>query len=398
MDLQQGANQALHATTTHVTLDTEGVPSGMEIDASAFVLGADGKVLGDAAFIFYGQKEFGQGAVRLGEPGAFSLDLGRLPPQASKVQFVLTIHEGTARSQSFGQITAARMVLRDGGETITFRLPTQGMAETALIMGEVYRHKEQWKVRAVGQGFVGGLPALARHLGVDISEDRPAQPPSSPAATPPPAPPAASPGVNLHKVVLEKNKPVSLEKGRGLGEILINLNWNRGPQGHQQGRGFLKRLRGSGGIDLDLGCMAVYQDGQKTVIQALGENFGAFECWPFLQLMGDDRSGSAAEGENLRLNGAHWDQFERALVYAFIYEGVPNWAQTDGVVTITAPGHPELVVEMDSTSSSERCCAIALLENDHGNIRISKEARYFRDQKVMDEGYGFGFRWAAGRK
>ena len=53
---------------------------------------------------------------------------------------------------------------------------------------------------------------------------------------------------------------------------------------------------------------------------------------------------------------------------------------------------------MDSTSSSERCCAIALLENDHGNIRISKEARYFRDQKVMDEGYGFGFRWAAGRK
>jgi tellurite resistance protein TerA len=204
--------------------------------------------------------------------------------------------------------------------------------------------------------------------------------------------------VNLHKVVLEKNKPVSLEKGRGLGEILINLNWNRGPQGHQQGRGFLKRLRGSGGIDLDLGCMAVYQDGQKTVIQALGENFGAFECWPFLQLMGDDRSGSAAEGENLRLNGAHWDQFERALVYAFIYEGVPNWAQTDGVVTITAPGHPELVVEMDSTSSSERCCAIALLENDHGNIRISKEVRYFRDQKVMDEGYGFGFRWAAGRK
>jgi tellurite resistance protein TerA len=288
------------------------------------------------------------------------------------------------------------MVLQDGSETITFQLPTEGMAETALIMGEVYRYKEHWKVRAVGQGFVGGLPALAHHLGVDITEERPVQPPSPP-PSPSPGSAATSPGVRLHKVILEKNKPVSLEKGSGLGEILINLNWNRGPQG-QQSRGLLQRLRGSGGIDLDLGCMATYRDGQKIVIQALGESFGSFERWPYLQLMGDDRTGSAAEGENLRLNGAHWDQFERALVYAFIYEGVPNWAQTDGVVTIRAPGHPELVVQMDSTSSNERCCAIALLENDRGNIRISKEVRYFRDQKVMDEGYGFGFRWSAGRK
>ncbi len=397
MDLQQGANQPLRTASPRVTLTTQGVPQGMEIDASAFVLGVDGKVLGDAAFIFYGQKDFGQGAVTLGDPGTFTLDLGRLERTASKIQFVLTIHEGTTRRQTFGQITAAQMQVHDGGETITFRLPTAGMAEAALIMGEIYRHKEQWKVRAVGQGFVGGLAALASHLGVDITEERPAQPPAAAPAAPPPSSAESAPGVRLHKVVLEKNKPVSLEKGRGLGEMLINLNWNRSPAG-QQSRGLLQRLRGSGGIDLDLGCMAAYRDGQKTVIQALGENFGFFEQWPYLQLMGDDRTGSATEGENLRLNGAYWDQFERALVYAFIYEGVPNWAQTDGVVTIRAPGHPELVVNMDSTASNERCCAIALLENEGGNIRISKQVRYFRDQQLMDEGFGFGFRWAAGRK
>ena len=201
--------------------------------------------------------------------------------------------------------------------------------------------------------------------------------------------------MRLTKVTLEKLRPVSLDKGSGsFGEILVNLNWSRRPQPS----GWKSLLGQERGIDLDIGCMYELQGGDKGVIQALGSTFGRFEAAPWIRLMGDDRTGAASEGENLRINGAHWAQIRRVLLFALIYDGVPNWAAADAVVTLRSPGQPELVVRLDSHADRHAMCAVALLENDAGRIRVSKLVDYFPGHREVDQAYRFGFRWQAGSK
>ncbi len=276
------------------------------------------------------------------------------------------------------------------------------MAETALIVGEFYLRNGEWKFRAVGQGFVGGLGPLARQYGVDVADDpdaartarsRPDQTRRS-ACSPSPAP---KPPIRLEKITLEKKgSSISLEKkGQGFEELVINLNWNQGGSG---GKGFFGRLTGGGKIDLDLGCLFKLRDGRAGAVQALGDSFGSLQQPPYIQLMGDDRTGASAQGEFLHLNGRQWSQLEKVVVFAFIYEGAPNWAETDAVVTIQTPGQPTLEIRLDSHHRDHRMCALVMLENQGGNIKVTKLVEYFRDHRLLDQAYSFGLRWVAGSK
>ncbi len=277
------------------------------------------------------------------------------------------------------------------------------MKESALILGEFYLRNGVWKLRALGQGFAGGLAPLASHYGVEIADTPPPSPapPKPAAAKPPPAPapkPAAAPTPPPapsapSRINLEKRKPISLEKPtQGFEEININLNWTSGAQK----RGFFGGSKG--GIDLDLGCMLELADGQKTVVQALGGNFGDLNRPPFVKLLGDDRTGAAVAGETLLINGREWSKLRRVLIFAFIYEGAANWAAANAVVTVVAPGSPQLVVSLDEHSKSKGMCAIAMLENDAGRISVTKLVDYFSGHKQVDEAFGFGFDWVRGSK
>ena len=218
-----------------------------------------------------------------------------------------------------------------------------------------------------------------------------------------PAEPAAAPGaapVSLSKVTLTKSAPsVSLTKGGGASGIMrVNLNWNAKPAGGGGG-GFLKKLAGgSGAIDLDLGCLFELADGRKGVIQALGNAFGSLQGPPFISLDGDDRSGNAAGGENLSINLDQLDQLKRVLVFAYIYEGVPAWDKADGVVTLFPVGGAPIEVKLDEGTGA-RMCAIALLTNEGGSLKINREVKYIEgSQSTLDRAYGWGMDWTAGRK
>ena len=403
--LQSGQNTALtqHRFTAAVSWSPASTP--LVLDASAYLLVASGKVASDAGFLFYGQASVAGGAATLDAGAArFSVDLAALPPATERMALALTIEQGVRRGQRFDQLGEVTLTLSGDAEPIAYTLDTRSMQETAVILGEFYKRNDAWKFRAVGQGFHGGLGPLASHFGVEIADDpdraAPAAPPPAtplPPPPPPPPPPAASaPPVQLNKITLEKKKPVSLDKGGGsFGEIVVNLNWSRKPPG---GAGGWNPFKKDAAIDLDLGCMFEHRDGGKLVIQALGNNFGGFDAPPWVQLMGDDRTGAVSAGENLRINGAHWAEFKRILIFAFIYEGVPNWAAADAVVTLKSPGQPELAVRLDSPSTGQGMCAVALLENDDGRIRVSKLVDYFGGHKQVDEAHGFGFRWQAGSK
>ncbi len=196
-------------------------------------------------------------------------------------------------------------------------------------------------------------------------------------------------------ISLEKGKKVSLKKGgqTGLGEILVNLNWNAKP------KGLLGGIFGGQGIDLDLGCLFELKDGRKGVVQALGNAFGSLTQPPYISLDGDDRTGAVAAGENLRIDGNKIGTFKRILVYTFIYEGVANWRQADATVTIKYPGAEDLIVKMDSYNSNDRMCGLVLLENlNDETFSVEKIVQFYTGHPALDAAFHWGLRWQAGRK
>jgi tellurite resistance protein TerA len=204
-------------------------------------------------------------------------------------------------------------------------------------------------------------------------------------------------------VELTKGKKISLSKldeKKGLGEIIVNLKWN---QGTPKKKGFFASLRSDkkdgGGIDLDLGCLYELTDGNKGAVQALGNSFGNLDKVPFISLDGDDRTGESAEGETLRINGSMVAKIKRILVYTFIYEGVANWQQTGGVVTIKYPGNEDIIVHMDEYGANQNMCGIVLFENqENETFSVENQVKFFAGHSALDQAFGWGMKWVPGKK
>ena len=153
--------------------------AGFDLDGSAFLLKADGKVRSDSDFIFYNNLKSSDGSVTHqgdnltgggdGDDEQLSIELGKVPAEVDKVAFSVTIHEADARKQNFGQVAKAYIRCLDANgnkELARYDLTEDGSVETAMIFGELYRNGADWKFRAIGQGFKGGLGPLARSYGV----------------------------------------------------------------------------------------------------------------------------------------------------------------------------------------------------------------------------------------
>lgn len=378
-ELLQGANAAVAGLQVKVAFAWT-VPTGMSVDASVYLLGATGKVRDDRDMVFYNQPTGGDGAVRFVATGSgsFDIDLAALPNELERIVFCATVDEAQAKGQTLTLIDGAGLtVSEDGAPTLSFRPKLAGAAEAAMTFGELYRRSGRWKFRAVGQGFNGGLAPLARSFGIDVAEEA-----SAPRREPPPS-------VSLAKITLDKpGQKVSLEKkGASFGDIVVNLNWSRGRGGW-----------GAQAIDLDLGCLYGLTAGDRHAVQALGDQFGALDRPPFIQLSGDDRTGDVAGGETLRINGAQWDSIERVLIFASIYKGAANWQATNGVVTVVVPGQPVLEVPMTGGRGDRRLCGVALLENVAGRIEMTRVVEYFSGPRALDKQFGWGLRWVAGSK
>ena len=152
-----------------------------DLDASVFVCGEDGKVRSDADFIFYNNKKSADGAIEHlgdnrsgegeGDDEQVKIDLSKVAADVKKLVFGVTIHDGATRGQNFGQVSNAfmRIVNAAGEQEIArYDLSEDYSVETAMIFGEVYRHGEEWKFKAVGAGFEGGLGPLASSHGVNV--------------------------------------------------------------------------------------------------------------------------------------------------------------------------------------------------------------------------------------
>jgi tellurite resistance protein TerA len=403
--------------------------SGVDLDLSVFVLQANGKVKTDQDLIYYSNPSGANGSISIAGKGAtkpygsqtdkeqVEIRLGDVPKDIERIPFTLTIYEGEKRRQNFSLVDDAYIRVVDeatGNELLRYELGKNFPVETAIVVGELYRYHADWKFNAIGSGYSGGLFSLCRSFGVDVEEDSaPAQTTQPAQAAPPQATPAkeaekaplSSPSagqapsalpssIRLDKIELrKKGEVINLQKNSGsLGEILVNLNWNR----KKSGGGLFKA---ASSVDLDLGCLYELKDGTKGGVQALGNAFGDLNRPPFMALDGDDRTGALAGGENLRINGARVADIERIVIFAFIYEGVANWSQADGVVTIKQSGGPDIEVRMDEYNNSKGLCAIAMIKNvNDQTFSIERLVQFFGDQQELDVAYHWGLRWAKGRK
>lgn len=152
-----------------------------DLDASVFMVGDDGKVISDASFIFFNNKTSTCGSVthmgdnRTGEGEGddeqVKIDLAKVPAEVKKLVFAVTIYDAESRKQNFGMVSNSYMRIfnhDNSTEIARFDLSEDASTETAMIFGELYRHNAEWKFKAVGQGFAGGLSALASQHGVNI--------------------------------------------------------------------------------------------------------------------------------------------------------------------------------------------------------------------------------------
>jgi tellurite resistance protein TerA len=210
----------------------------------------------------------------------------------------------------------------------------------------------------------------------------------------------------LSKVKLESkgdSHTIKLKSKSSSDGIIINLNWKTS-------------------ADLDLGCfyelkpaggfLSSLAGGSKMVIDGLqfsngrggsknqNTKQGCFTKSPWVWHQGDDLSGSQSnDGEFIHINPQGYNDLKRVHIYAFIYEGVASWSQTNSLVTINVPGQQPIEIEMGRQSSSKTFCVLATLDflgNDQ--IKVSKQVTFHGGHAEADRTYGWGMKWSAGRK
>lgn len=444
MSMLKGSNVPVPAPAVRVELGWQAAPGTPDVDASALLL-VSGKVRDDGDFVFYNQAAHASGAVRHeGKRPAggamtdcLAVDLAAVEPAVDKVVLAASADGG-----SFGGVPGLHIRVLDaagGAELARFDSQDAG-AETAFVLGELYRREGAWKFRAVGQGYDTGLAGLATDFGISVEEPAAPQPPAPapapaapappppamapapPMAPPPPAPappmapppvapapplptgqPAASvppppgqpapapapPAVRLTKVTLTKDAPaVSLTKQGGTsGAMRVNLNWSAGSAGKRLGKKLGRKameamgargalLPPSGELDLDLCALYQLTDGSAGVIHPLGNNFGALHAPPYIQLDGDDRTGAVAAGENMTINLDHQDRIKRILIFVTVYAGARSFEGLSATVTLQPQHGAPVDFTLDACTVPSNVCALAMITNTGSELVVQREARY----------------------
>jgi tellurium resistance protein TerD len=189
VSLSKGGNVSLTKVAPNLTAIFVGLGwdsrtttgADFDLDASALMVGASGKILSDGHFVFFNNLRSPDGSVEHtgdnltgegeGDDEVINVNLVGVPPEVQKIVFPVSIYDAEARSQSFGQIYNAFIRVVDAAtnaELARYDLSEDASTETAMIFGELYRMGNEWKFRAVGQGYASGLAGIARDYGVNV--------------------------------------------------------------------------------------------------------------------------------------------------------------------------------------------------------------------------------------
>jgi tellurite resistance protein TerA len=369
-----------------------------DIDSSVMLLSERGKMENESDFIFYNNNSSLNNEVHLkdqpysGYKKSFDININKISHTTSKIMFLLTIEDGDELNKRFNNVKNICVDILDKNQEVKLSYTITDMTkETAIILLELYKRNDEWKLQGVGNGFNSGLAAIIKEYGsekVQVEEETPKRAGTFEQKEEPRKPSISLEKINLDKKGASTNIDLNKYDSNQNKEIHINLNWNQ--LGSKSG--FFRKTEK---LDLDLGCMFETDDGYKAVIQALGNAFGSKYNFPFIYLDKDDRSGEVSDGENLYI--LRPDMLRRAAIFAFIYEGNADFVDADAVLTIKGLNR-EITVKLDSPRPNRTMCIGAYIENKDGVIKIEKIDEYVFSHKDCDEMFGFNFRWVAGSK
>lgn len=183
VDLTKG-NPGLKNIMVGLGWDVNAFDSGadFDLDAAVFMLADNGKCPTENEFIFYGNLEHSSESVKHmgdnltgegeGDDEQVQIELTKIPANITKIAFTVTIYDAETRRQNFGQVSNAFIRIVDEAtntELIRYDLGEDFSIETAVVVGELYRHNGEWKFNAIGSGFQGGLAALCGHYGIQVA-------------------------------------------------------------------------------------------------------------------------------------------------------------------------------------------------------------------------------------
>ena len=353
MQIGMGGNAPIPGRTVSLTLSYGTSPKG-DVDLSAYLLRGDGRTREDADMLFYGAPEALDGAVRLDAASrTLTVDTARVPEHVERIPLCLVVEKGSARD-----LGSLRM---DTDAEVVFEMDCSKSTNAAVIVAELYRRAGAWKIRAVGQGFDGGLAPLARSYGIVVDDEDTTSAPT-PAPAPPPAPPQSTPStkVSLKKVTLAKEGRVSLRKGAG--EIRALLSWEG---------------RGGGDGDLDLYCFYVLKDGTsgKVYWKDLGRSHGA----PWITLSGDSRN---AGQELIVLHRPDELRYALFAAYSAVGNGAGSFASYRPKMVLTDQDGSEVTIPLLSPNHTSYWVAITHLAIA-GDISIEHVETYGKSGRAF---------------
>ncbi len=190
-------------------------------------------------------------------------------------------------------------------------------------------------------------------------------------------------------------------------DITITLAWDRVEVEKEHKPGFFAKMMGKGSkietveepADLDLGCLYEMQDGTRGCLQAFGDLFGERDEPPYIYHTGDERTGDTVGiDEKMIINGKKWSEIKRVLFYMYIYQGAPDWRTVLPEIMIDIPGSHDLKMSPHAKKPELVMCAVGMVENVNGDLRLKNFSEYFAGHPEMDRAYGFGLEWEDGEK
>ncbi|MCI9053304.1 MAG: tellurium resistance protein [Lachnospiraceae bacterium] len=401
MELQKGQKVKIGDLTANNQIELKvSVPiDNEEIDISCFGVDAQNKLSDDRYFVFYNQLHTPENAVSMKidkNMASFFIDFKKIPAFIKKLVITVAADGNTTMKDiKKGEFS----VLANQQRIANFVISGENYEkEKAIILAEIYEKDGIWRLSLVSSGFNGGLSALLAYFGGEEIKE-PVKSDSFKSEIKSPSFSAANSTVK--NTTTSQTTPVNLKKRgdshkisleKNAKEIHVNLNWNTNA-GKKKG---LFGFGSTAGIDLDLACMYRLKTGHQGVIQALGNSFGSANTVPYIFLDQDDRTGQSVNGENMWFKKPELIEF--AIVFAYIYEGTPNWQDTNARVVLKQPGEAPIEIFIDNPDHYNQFCVIASLTAKENQLEVKREERFFRSHREVDNAYGFGFRWVAGHK
>lgn len=381
-ELGKGGNTALGAGPVRMELFAQ----GDQVDLSALLVAADGKVRSDDDLVFYNQPSAESDAVRhrtadADGPERVEVDPAALPADVDRVVLVASC-DPDDRTRTFSEVKNVEVrAVQEGGEAVVFRPPALTDGERAVLLTELYRRGDAWKLRAIGQGYAEGLAGLATDFGIDVAQEDDAPEPApeqtpAPAAPPPAAPPVAAAAAApprpslvkppLGKISLDKGSQVSLSLDKADRELVVTvaLEWDGGSD---------RRRRA--GADLDLYALFVPASKALRGPQPPGALV---------------KSGHVPQGEPLRPGGQHTagatvQKGKKQKADVVYYKRLGSLGSRPYIVLdgdSKVPGREAVRIARPDEQGYVLLCAYSAVSNGFGSFRS------FGAKVVVDDGRG----------